>query len=320
MWSPNGSLSNGAEKDIILGGNRVKTYLKADIMLLIVTIFWGTSCLLVKIGLGDIREFNLIALRFIIAFALSSMVFWKKISQVDRKTVQYAAILSVILFTVYVTMTFGVKMTSVSNAGFLTCLAGVFIPIISHIFLKQKQEKKVMVSIILTLVGIVLLTVNSRITFNLGDLLCTLCSLAFAFHVIVMGRLTKRVDSVALGVIQLGFVGVYSLVFSFIFESPALPVTTQSWLIVFSLSIFCTGIAFIVQTVAQKYTSPVHTGFIFSLEPVFTAVLAFLFADEVLPLKGYFGGFLMIVSVILVEVDFKAFLRKDSRLAEKSEV
>lgn len=284
--------------------------LKADFMLLLVTIFWGTSCLLTKIGLGDIREFNLIALRFLIAFALSSAVFWKKIRHIDGRTVKYAAVLSGILFAVFVFMTFGVKLTSVSNAGFLTCLAGVFIPIISYIFMKQKQEKKVLVSICLTFAGIVLLTVNERLTFNLGDLFCTLCSLAFAVHIIVMGKLTNEVDSVALGVMQLGFVGAYGLIFSLLLESPVLPATNQSWLIVIALSIFCTAMAFIVQTVAQKYTSPVHTGLIFSLEPVFTAVVAFLFANEVLPFKGYFGGFLMIVSVILVEIDLKALMQK----------
>lgn len=288
----------------------MKTYMKADLALLMITIFWGTSCLLTKWGLGDIREFNLIALRFIIAFALSAAVFRKRIRHIDRKTVRYAAILSAILFTVYVAMTYGVKMTSVSNAGFLTCLAGVFIPIVSYIFLKQKPEKKVLVSICLTLIGIFLLTINERIIFNLGDLFCTLCSLAYAVHIIVTGKLTVRVDSVSLGVMQLGFVGVYALIFSFIFESPALPPTAPSWLIVVTLSVFCTGVAFIVQTVAQKYTSPVHTGFIFSLEPVFTAIVAFLFADEALPFKGYFGGFLMVVSVILVEVDFKSLLKK----------
>jgi drug/metabolite transporter (DMT)-like permease len=297
----------------------MKTSLKADLALLMITIFWGTSCLLTKIGLGEIGAFNLIALRFIIAFSLSAAVFWKKIRHADRRTVRYAAIISVILFMEYVAMTYGVKMTSVSNAGFLTCLAGVFVPIISFAFLKQKLEIKVLAGICLTFIGIYLLTVNERISFNLGDLLCTLCSIIFAVHIIVLGKLTVKVDSVALGVIQLGFAGIYALAFSYIFEDPILPASPQSWLIVITLSVFCTAIAFIVQTVAQKYTSPVHTGFIFSLEPVFTAIVAFIFVNEVLPLKGYLGGFLMIVSVILVEIDFKTLLSRKNSPAEREQ-
>jgi len=288
----------------------MKAY-QADLMLLMVTMFWGTSCLLTKIGLGGIGEFNLIALRFVIAFTLAAIIFWKKIITADKKTVKYGAILSVILFTEYIFMTFGVKYTTVSNAGFLTCLAGVFVPIIAFVFLKQKPERKVLICISLTAVGIYLLTVNAKLTFNFGDLLCTLCSLTFAFHILAIGRFTLEVDSISLGVIQLGFAGVYSTIFSFLFEHPALPSTAQSWLVVLSLSILCTAVAFIVQTVAQKYTTPVHTGLIFSLEPVFTAVTAFLFANEVLPLKGYFGGLLMVVSIIYVEVDISALRKRN---------
>ena len=287
----------------------MKSY-QADLMLLMVTIFWGTSCLLTKIGLGGIEEFNLIALRFVIAFTLAAVVFRKKIMTADKKTIKYGAILSVIIFAEYIFMTFGVKFTTVSNAGFLTCLAGVFVPIITFVFLKQKLERKVLICICLTGIGIFLLTVNAKLTFNFGDLLCTLCSLTFAVHILAIGKFTREVDSISLGVIQLGFAGVYSTIFSFLFEHPVLPGTVRTWLVVLSLSILCTAVAFIVQTVAQKYTSPVHTGLIFSLEPVFTAVTAFLFANEVLPVKGYFGGLLMVISILYVEVDLSALRRK----------
>lgn len=289
----------------------MKSY-QADLMLLMVTIFWGTSCLLTKIGLGGIGEFNLIALRFVIAFTLAAIVFRRKVMTADRKTIKYSAIMSVILFTEFIFMTFGVKYTTVSNAGFLTCLAGVFVPLIAFVFLRQKPERKVLICICLTAIGIYLLTVNAKITFNIGDLLCTLCSVTFAVHILVIGKFTREVDSVSLGVIQLGFVGIYGLVFSFLFEHPMLPQTPATWLVVLSLSVLCTAVAFIAQTVAQKYTSPVHTGLIFSLEPVFTAVTAFLFANEVLPLKGYFGGLLMVISILYVEVDLSALRKQKS--------
>ncbi|HVI39039.1 MAG TPA: DMT family transporter [Anaerovoracaceae bacterium] len=291
----------------------MKTYLKADFMLLLVTMFWGASCLLTKIGLGGIQEFNLIALRFLIAFLLSAIVFWKKIRKLDIKTVKYASILSGILFAVYVFNTFGVKYTTVSNAGFLTCLEGVFIPIIAFFCLKQIPERKVIISICFAFLGICLLSLNDKLMFNIGDILCIICSLSFAAYIIVTGILTRGVDSVSLGVLQLGFVGLYSLIFSFIFEDPMFPATSQSWLIVLSLSIFCTGIAFIVQMVAQKYTTPVHTGLIFSLEPVFAASFAFLFANEILKARGYIGGLLMVASIIFVEVDFKLLFKKASK-------
>lgn len=156
---------------------------------------------------------------------------------------------------------------------------------------------------------------NEQLQFNKGDLLCILCSLTFATHIIVTGILTRGVDSISLGVLQLGFVGIYSMVLSFIFETPRLPASNQSWFIVFTLSIFCTAIAFIVQTVAQKYTTSTHTGLIFSLEPAFGAIFAFIFAGEILSIRGYIGAIILIISILLVELDFKHKFTKSQNVS-----
>lgn len=283
----------------------MKVQTKADLALISITMFWGASCLLTKIGLSGLEPLTLMALRFLFAFILSAAVFWKRIATSDLATVKYAAILAGILFTVFAFMTFGVKYTSVSNAGFLTCLASVFIPIFAYVFLKQKQEKKVLFSIGLAFVGVALLTLDAALSFNLGDFLCIMCSVMFAVHILVMGSYTRKVDSITLGVLQLGFAGIYSLLAAFLFESPRLPQTSQSWIIVLALSVFCTAFAFIVQSLAQKYTTPSHTGLIFTMEPAFAAFFAFAFLGEILAYRGYIGGALMIASILIVEVDFR---------------
>ncbi|HHK5535460.1 TPA: DMT family transporter [Bacillus mobilis] len=280
----------------------MKLQLRADLGLLLVTFFWGASILLTKVGLEGIEEYNLIALRFIIAFLLSGLIFYKHLFKIDFKTVKYAFILASVLFIVYIFATFGTKYTSVSNAGFLLCLTVIFIPILSAIFLKHIPEKKV-------IVGIGLLTLTSEFKIGNGDIFCILSALFYAIHVIITGSVTKHVNSIALGVIQLGFVGLFSLIFSFIIETPKLPSTTNSWLIILALSIFCTAVAFIVQVIAQQYTTPTHTGLIFSLEPVFSAGFAFVFTGETLTGKGYLGATLILVSVLIAEVDFKSVLR-----------
>ena len=160
--------------------------------------------------------------------------------------------------------------------------------IISYIF-KTHSEKKVIVGIILTIIGIDLLTLTSEFKIGNGDIFCILSALFYAIHVIITGSVTKHVNSIALGVVQLGFVGLFSLIFSFIIETPKLPSTIDSWLIILALSIFCTAVAFIVQVIAQQYTTPTHTGLIFSLEPVFSAGFAFVFTGETLTGKGYLG-------------------------------
>ncbi|MGX5632027.1 DMT family transporter [Bacillus thuringiensis] len=258
----------------------MKLQLKADLGLLLVTFFWGASILLTKLGLDGIEEYNLIALRFIIAFLLSGLIFYKHLFKIDFKTVKYAFILASVLFIVYIFATFGTKYTSVSNAGFLLCLTVIFIPILSAIFLKHIPEKKVIVGIILTIIGIGLLTLTSEFKIGNGDIFCILSALFYAIHVIITGSVTKHVNSIALGVVQLGFVGLFSLIF-----------------------------AFIVQVIAQQYTTPTHTGLIFSLEPVFSTGFAFVFTGETLTGKGYLGATLILLSVLIAELDFKSLLR-----------
>lgn len=281
---------------------------KADLALIMVVMFWGTSNLLTKVGLGDLSEFNLIALRFVIAFALTSVIFRKRLAAVDLKTVKRAAMLSVILFCVFIFATFGVRHTTVSNAGFLTCLSGIIVPMINFAVFKIKQDKMTVISIVMALAGVWLLIAGTTLTFNLGDILCILCSVAFAVHILVTERLTREVDSVALGVIQLGFVGVYAVVFSFMLETPTLPVSLSNWMVVLGLSVFSTAIAFVTQTVAQKYTTATHTGLIFTFEPLFSVLIAYIFLGEILSLRGYAGAALMLASLMLIEL--KPDLRK----------
>ena len=288
----------------------MKTQTKADLALLMVTIFWGASCLLLKLGLEDIQAFNLIAVRFICAFILAAAIFYKRLMKVDRKVIGYAAILSGLLFSVQVSMTYGVKYTTVSNAGFLTCLAGIFVPIILFTVLKQKVERKVILSVFMAALGVYMITIKGQYQFNIGDILCVLCSFAFAAYIIVTDKLTKGVDSLSLGILQLGFVGLYGGVFSIFLEQPKFPATPTSWGAILALSVFCTAFAFIAQTIAQKHTSPTHTGLIFTLEPVFTAIFAFAFLNEVLTKAAYFGGGILLLSILLVELDMKPFAQR----------
>lgn len=280
---------------------------KADLALIMVVMFWGTSNLLTKVGLGDLSEFNLIALRFVIAFALTAVIFRKRLAAVDLMTVKRAAMLSVILFCVFIFATFGVRYTTVSNAGFLTCLSGIIVPMINFAVFKIKQDRMTVISILMALAGVWLLIAGTSLTFNLGDILCILCSVAFAVHILVTERLTRDVDSVALGVIQLGFVGVYAVAFSFMLETPTLPVSVSNWLVVLGLSVFSTAIAFVTQTVAQKYTTATHTGLIFTFEPLFSVLIAYIFLGEILSLRGYAGAALMLASLMLIELkpDFR---------------
>lgn len=279
--------------------------IRADLMLLVVTVFWGASYILTKLALEVLQPFNLTALRLLIAFIVSALVFYKRISKADIRTIKYSLVLAVILVGMFISMSFGLKYTTASNAGFLISLAVIIIPILSYLFLKQKIEKKVVIGVCIAPIGIALLTLNSQFSVSGGDLLCILCALFSAMHVVCMGAFTQKVDSIALGILQLGFAGIFSIVFSLLTETVRLPSTTVSWGATLALSILCTAVGYIVQATAQQYTSATHTGLILSLEPVFSAILGFAFLGEILSARGYAGAAILLFSVLIAELDFK---------------
>ncbi|MEH7122657.1 DMT family transporter [Bacillus sp. JJ1773] len=299
----------------------MNTQLKADFTMLVVTLFWGSSYLFMKMGLESIQGFNLIALRFGIAFVLAGLVFYKRLMHIDFQTIKYGFLLGTILFSAISVVTIGVKSTSVSNAGFLFSLAVVFVPLLLAIFFRQKTEKRVVIGVVFAIVGIALLTLNDGFSISSGDFLIILGALFYAIYIIVTDKLTKNVDSISLGILQLGFTGAWGLLLSLFFENPHLPNTTESWISILALSIFCSAIGFIGQTTAQQYTTPTHTGLIFSLEPVFAALFAFIFAGEVLSEKGYIGAFLVLIGILTTKIDFKKVMMKKeySRTIERSE-
>ncbi|NLN49143.1 MAG: DMT family transporter [Clostridiales bacterium] len=285
--------------------------LQADLMLLGITIVWGASYMLTKIGLEGLEPLNLTALRFIIAFVISGAIFYKKILESNKKTIKYAFILGILLFGMFISMAFGLGYTTASNAGFLISLSVILIPIISFFFLKRKIERKVIIGVILAFIGIALLSLDAELKMNFGDMLCIFCALLCSVHVIIIEIFTKEVDPVSLGVLQLGFAGIFSLVSSLLLENFGLPKTGLSWISVLLLSVFCTAIGYVVQTMAQQHTTATHTGLILSLEPVFSAAFAFVFLKEILPPRGYLGAFILLTGVIIAEIDFKKISKKD---------
>ncbi|WP_253724424.1 DMT family transporter [Sporosarcina sp. HYO08] len=282
--------------------------LKADLMMVMVTMFWGASYLFMKMGLHSIQEFNLIALRFGLAFLVAFLVFYRRMIKIDRKTLMVGFLLGAILFFTMSSVVIGLKTTSISNAGFLFSLAVIFVPLLLAVLFRKVPEKRVMIGVCISITGIALLTLNGALHITTGDFLCILGALLYALHIIITGKVTKSVDAISIGVLQLGFAGAWGLLFSFSFESPQLPSTTESWIAILALSIFCSAIGFIGQTVAQKYTTPTRTGLIFSLEPVFAAIFAFIFVGEILTMKGYIGAALVLLGVLAAEINVKKLL------------
>lgn len=276
--------------------------LQANFLIVLVALFWGSTYFLTKMAVAELEPFNLTALRFGTAFIITALFFFKRIREADRTVIKYSIILGVLAVIAVLSMTFGVQYTTASNAGFLISLSVVMIPLISVVVLKKRIKAKLLLSVILATIGIVCLTLNEQLTINKGDILCILCATSFAVQVLIMERIPKSADSVSIGALQLGITAVVNFILSFFLENFTVPSDLKVWGVIVILGVFCTAFCYIIQIYALKNTSAIQAGIILSLEPVFSAIFAYIFLGELLSKQGYIGAILLFISVILAGI------------------
>ncbi len=278
----------------------------ADIGLILVTISWGASFLLTKGALAELSTYNFLAIRFSLAFIISSLIFFKKMKSIDKETLKYGITLGIILFASYAFQTVGLNYTTCSKSAFITGLSVILVPLFSFFIIKKVPPRKTVFSVILAFSGLGLLTLNSGFAgINRGDFLTFFCALLFAVYIILVEKYTVLVKSLPFAVLQLGVVGILSFVTSLMFEIPELPGEIITWINIIVLSIFCTSIAYIIQNVAQRYTSAVHTALIYTAEPVFAAIFAYIIFDELLSKRGILGAIFILLGMFIAELNFK---------------
>ena len=116
----------------------MRKQLIADSALATITMFWGFAFGLTKFALLHVNSFALTGIRFLIGFIITYLIFWKRMQNIDYEVIKYSTILGCLLFGAVFSMTIGVKYTSASNAGFLTNITVILVPIISITMFKEK--------------------------------------------------------------------------------------------------------------------------------------------------------------------------------------
>ena len=140
---------------------------------------------------------------------------------------------------------------------------------------------------------------NDGVGTGLGEFLCMIAALTYAFAIILTDRLSKKHDPMSLGVLYVGFMGIMGLVSSFIFETPSLPASGGQWAALLALALLCTAFGFAMQPIAQKPLSSEATGIICALNPLTTAVLGWILMGDALGACGILGAVLIIGGIIL---------------------
>lgn len=275
------------------------TQKQANLILATVSMAWGTSYIFMKLGVDTIPPLTMVALRCGIAFILLAAIFFKKIVRTDTQTLKYGAIVGALLCGIFIGLVYGVKYTTASTAGFLTSTTVVLVPVLQIFITRKLPSKNIIYGIMIVLVGLGLLSIKDDFSISIGSIFCLTAALLYAIHIIVTNHFVKKVDALQLAIFQLGFAALYAAIGTFVFETPVLPNGMIDWIAILGLAFICSAYGFVMQPIAQKYTTPESVGFLFSLEPVFTAIFAFIFLQEIIMIQEYMGALLILAGVFL---------------------
>ena len=145
--------------------------------------------------------------------------------------------------------------------------------------------------------GLFILNGVTSISLDKGFVLCLLAAFLYALDILFTNTFVSKVDSLLLGLWQMGFAGIIAGAVSLLLETPRLPHTLPEWTAILGLAVFSSAYGFTIQAVAQEYTTPERAGFIFSLEPVFAAIFAYFFLGENMGLGELAGAALILLGV-----------------------
>lgn len=279
---------------------------KADLVLILVTVIWGAGFPVTKFALQTITPMYIISLRFIIAGSVLSIIFYKRLKDIDRSIIKPALILALLLFATYIFQTIGMQYTTASKAGFFIGLAVILVPFFSFLYLKTKIRTKILISTFLAAVGLFLLSFDGGSnSFNIGDFLMILSANCCAWHLIVSSKFIKKHDAILLSLLHMIFVAVFGTIAAVSFETFPRNISIISFGSLLFMGVLCTAFGFLAQIVALKYTTPTREAIIFTMEPVFGAVTSWILLNERLGVKGIMGGVLIVFAMLLSELNIK---------------
>jgi len=290
---------------------------KGEIALFTITIFWGVTFAIIKLALNDISPMLFTAIRFSFAALLLLPFLWKPLFNSNIDVIKAGLFLGLLYFIGFATQTIGLYYTTATKSGFITGTFVIFIPILQLILERKSPGKGNLIGIILVIIGLILfsskgMTVLDIISelgsnFNIGDTLTLICAVFYALYVVYIDIITKKYDYRALIILQVVFTGFAGIVITFLFgmtgiEPIRLDFNKTVILVILYTAIFSSILATVIQTKYQKTVTPTKAGIIFSIEPIFAALFAFLIIHESVSSFGIIGCIFIFAGVLVSEL------------------
>jgi drug/metabolite transporter (DMT)-like permease len=283
----------------------------ANVLMLLAAAIWGFAFVAQRVGMETMGPHLFNGVRFIMGgLVLLPVVLWlskRRPERNEQKTTSTQQLLLAgllagsFLFAGATLQQVGLQYTTAGKAGFITGLYIFFVPAIGLCF-GMRTSLGTWLGAILAIWGLYLLSVRDDFTLSRGDTFQLLCAIAFAGHVLVIGYLAGRYDTIKLSAIQFLVAGVLAFIVAIFTETITWQMIVDTAIPLAYAGLMSTGVAYTLQVVAQQHAHSSHAAIILSSEGVFAVLGGWLFLSEQLPIQGLLGCGLMLAGMLLSQL------------------
>lgn len=287
--------------------NNKKVKIMASIELLLATVIWGFAFVVVKNSLEFIPPIYMLAFRFTIASIGLGILFFKRVKKLNKKDIKAGLVLGIFLYLAYVFQTIGCIYTTAGKNAFLTTIYVVIVPFLYWVISKKRADVYCVFSAFLAIIGIGFLSLNGDMSINIGDVLTLICGFSFAVHIVFINKFSEHHDPIILTFLQIFVAAMLSWMTAPVMDGgfPVQISNPDAVGAMLYLGVGSTMIAFLLQSIGQKYIEPSTASLLLSMEAVFGVIFSILFLGEILTTKMIAGCALIFIAIIMSETKFE---------------
>ncbi|MDW7656676.1 MAG: DMT family transporter [Bacillota bacterium] len=283
----------------------------AVLAMMVSAAIWGSGFIATRmvIDAGFSTAWILIG-RFSIATILFGVIFFRELIRMTRKELLIGTMVGFLLFLGFLFQTFGMRLTTPARSAFITSIYVVIVPFMGWLIARRRPSWHLFAGAAICLIGIGLLSFSGSAQSGTlaGDGLTLLCAVSFAAHFIALEWAVHKVSIGRLLFLQMAVTTLCSLILLPLDSGQQLLPETGStaWLTgliaLLYLALFSSGLAYAIQTTAQKYTSSAKAAIVLSAEALWGSLFSIVFRFETITLRLILGGLLIFAAILLVEL------------------
>lgn len=273
-----------------------------ELSLIVVTMIWGATFLIVKNAIDGHGAVGFVGMRFGIAALLAALIFSSKLRGLSMREAMVGLAIGSSIFAGYSLQTYGLHYISSSKSAFITGFYVPLVPLLQWLFLRRATPWATWLAVALAFVGVALLAGPDGIAGGVGkgEVLTALGAVAIAAEILLISVLGKGLDTARVTVVQLACTSLIAFL-SLPLAGESLPVLSNTFLIS-AVALGCASCAIqFVMNWAQKRVSATKATLIYAGEPVWAGVVGSV-AGERITLAAVLGALLIVGAGILSEL------------------